>query len=909
MASEKNADIIVICETWSNSDISNALLSIPGYFIDPDLRLDRHDTTNGIGGGLIVYVKDGIKVSRIPNDNDFNQYLQFVVKGNSHDDDMYVMLVYRSPNSSNLNNEMLNDVINSCPKNCFIFGDFNFPDINWQLGTGKNCNKMFLETIDKKDLTQIIDFPTHSKGNILDLVLTDVPEKVIDVQNVGYLGSSDHCILLLDVMNNCNFNDTCQTRPDWNKADLIGLELFLESTDWTEMNDLDTENSWLFFKNKVHEGIDSFVPKNPCRKKGRPCWMNANVKKMSRKKQKLWKKHRKCNTPESFDEYKKANKDFKRAVKNAKRSFEKKLSKEENLKSFNAYVKTKTKNHVPIGPLKLNDVTLSDSKDIAETLNKYFSSVFTCEDLFNVPDAPRIDPNCTLYSTLFSPHNIEKKIDKLKSTPACGPDGISTLFLKQFKSILKDPLCILFNKSMSEGTVPNDWRCANVTPIFKNKGSKSDCSNYRPVSLTSIPCRLMESCIKETIVPFLLGNNLLNLSQHGFLPKRSCLTNLLEFFEFVTANIDIHQPIDCVYLDFSKAFDKVPVERLLRKLYAHGISGQLLQWLKAWLSDRKQRVVINGKASEWTNVSSGVPQGSVLGPLAFLIFIDDLDAAAEPIGMLNKFADDTKVGHIVKSPSDQAELQNCLNRLCDWANRWGMQFNEKKCNVIHFGHHNNKYEYSMNGVKLSDVDSERDVGVKISSSLKPTQHCSEIVNKSKAILRQIARAFHFRDKVVFVKLYKTYVRCHLEYCTPAWSPSNQTDIDHIESVQKKAVGMVSGLQARDYEGKLKELNLQTLSARRERFDMIQTYKIVHKIDNVSPSTWFDFVPTNRQISTRLTSCELNLVAKRCNLDIRKNFFSQRVISNWNVLPEEIKRARTLKTFKFLYDEHVKNHNG
>ena len=215
----------------------------------------------------------------------------------------------------------------------------------------------------------------------------------------------------------------------------------------------------------------------------------------------------------------------------------------------------------------------------------------------------------------------------------------------------------------------------------------------------------------------------------------------------------------------------------------------------------------------------------------------------------------------------------------------------------------------MNGFKLSKVNSERDVGVKMSASLKPTQHCSEIVNKAKAILRQIARAFHFRDKTVFVKLYKTYVRCHLEYCTPVWSPSNQADIDLIESVQKKAVGMVSGLQAKDYESKLKELNLQTLSERRERFDMIQTYKFVHKVDNVSPSTWFDFVPTNRYISTRLTSCELNLVAKRCNLDIRKNYFNQRVITSWNALPEQIKCAKTLKTFKTLYDEHIKNRVG
>lgn len=893
-------------ETWCNSDISNAALNIPGYFFDPDMRIDRKDTTNGIGGGLILYCRNGLNVSVIEHDNDFNQYLYVNVKGDLPANDLFLMLVYRSPNSTDINNQLLVDLVDSCKKNCIILGDFNLPSIHWDSNTGKSKDQMFLDVFEKKDLSQIIDFPTHVKNNILDLVLTDVPERFTDVQNLGYLGNSDHCIIQFDIIHNSSFNVSTQSCPDWKKADISGFESFLSSTDWTVLETCDTETAWNYFKNIVNEGVNTFVPNSPRRSKGKPCWINPNVVKLSRKKQKLWKKFKKNKSPECFADYKKAEKDFKKAVRNAKRSFEKKLSKKENTKSFNAYVKTKTKNRVPIGPLKCDNKTLSDSKDIAESLNLYFTSVFTVEDTSYVPNATVINPNCKLYSVKFTANNIERKIEKLKSTPACGPDGISTILLKQFKSILKHPLSIIFNLSMSEGIVPDDWKCANVTPIYKNKGSKADCSNYRPVSLTSIPCRIMESCMKDAIVPFLLDNKLLNMSQHGFLPKRSCLTNLLEFFEYVTMNIDVHNPVDCIYLDFSKAFDKCAKERLLRKLFAHGLNGQILQWFRAWLTDRKQRVVINGKESEWSYVTSGVPQGSVLGPLAFLIFIDDLDSFAHPIDIVNKFADDTKIGHVVQTPTDQAELQNSLNRLCDWADQWCMKFNESKCHVIHFGLHNNKYDYHMNGVQLEHVTEERDIGVNISDTLKPTKHCIKIVNTAKAILRQISRAFHYRDKNTFLKLYTTYVRCHLEYCTPAWSPYSQSDIDLIESVQMKAIGMISGLQAKDYEGKLKELNLLSLKARRERFDMIQTYKILHQVCNVDPTVWFNMVSQNRNINTRLNSCEYNLVSKRCNLDVRRYFFSNRVINQWNNLPNCMKSARTVHHFKNMYDEHLLN---
>ena len=299
---------------------------------------------------------------------------------------------------------------------------------------------------------------------------------------------------------------------------------------------------------------------------------------------------------------------------------------------------------------------------------------------------------------------------------------------------------------------------------------------------------------------------------------------------------------------------------------------------------------------------SGVPQGSVLGPILFLIYINDLDGAARLVNILRKFADDTKLGKTVSTERAKEELQQALNEMCTWADKWGMAFNVAKCKVMHVGHNNPRYQYTMNGEVLQTTDQEVDIGVTITANMKPSVQCRKAARTALTVLAQVSRAFHFRDRHVFVRLYTTYVRPHLEFAAPAWSPTQQADIECLENVQIRAVRMVSGLRGRTYEERLRELNMSTLEERRHQLDMTQVYKIVTAKDKVRRDTWFQMAVDGGR-ETRAAADPLNIRHPAARLELRRAFFSQRVPTQWNLVPAAIKAAKTTWAFKNAYRRH------
>lgn len=905
-------DVICLNETWTNDDHTNGYLSLPGYEVV--CRYDRTDTENGRGGGLLVYRKVGTNVSENICDNyaKFNQCCSVNIPLNSGQC-FELILVYRphklyDGSSISSNNDNLNNVLDTAAKPCVLVGDFNYSGIDWNHLHSDSVGRSFLNKAQDLFFHQHVDFPTHRTGTMPDLVLSSDAYLVRSVEALGRLGGSDHSMLLIDVTTNISANTTYEEIPDWKNADRDKLKQILANTNWDSIRTGNAADSWQKFKEIINKAEEECVPKKRRRVNNRPLWMNRNILRRVRKKRRLWKTYQKTQDYQQFLAYKKVEKDVQKSVRRAKRNLERKLAKhaKKNPKAFYKYLNSKTSNRQTVGPLKEGDETITEDERMANMLNLFFTSVFTKEDLSNCPDpVTTYFGECPLEDVQFDPGVITDKINNLKTGSSPGPDKKSPRLLQEIADIISQPLSFIFAQSLREGYVPTDWKTANITPIFK-KGLKSYVGNYRPVSLTSVICKVMESILKDAIMKHIISNNILARSQHGFLSKRSCLTNLLEYLDTLTKLVDEGHSVDVVYLDFSKAFDKVPHKRLLSKLHAAGVRGKLLQWIEAWLTNRQQRTVLNGKSSEWSDVLSGVPQGSVLGPILFIIFINDIDGVISMYSIISKFADDTKLFRIVNSDSDRADLQADIDKLFRWSCEWNMLFNSSKCSVIHFGRHNLQCHYTMDGYApagtvLDNVAVEKDLGVMIHSSLKPTVQCATAVNKANMILGQMARAFSYRDKYTWIRLYRMYVRPHLEYAVQSWCPWTDANIQLMESVQVRAVRMVSGLKASSYEEKLREVNLTTLVERRKRGDMIEVWKIMHGKDDIDPGGLFCLVD---DYSSRLTrrSNSLMLVQPKARLDIRKYSFSHRVVDDWNRLPDELKSASCLLTFKINYDK-------
>jgi hypothetical protein len=893
IAAEQEPDIILITESWCNASINNALLSLPGYEVQQDLRLDREDTADGRGGGLLVYSKQGLNILSLDSGVDFIQHRKFLVK------DLNCYLIYRPPNGSVANMTNLAELISRAGKNSIFIGDFNLPGVDWTTGQSRANEKQVVDAVENKLMTQLVDFPTHIKGNILDLVITNMPERVLEVREEGRLGKSDHSILAIELSVNRGGAETrADMRKDWSKADWNEMENMLKDRDWKQkIREADTEAAWNLFADKINAAVEKCVPERRRRNVNRPPWMTQEILRAIRKKKRLWTK---CKGMQNQEEYRKQEKVTRNLIRNAKKKFEKRLAEGggKNKKPFYAYVKTKTKTRQSVGPLRdKNGQTIKENAAMASLLNNTFGAAFTREAAGDVPDPDEFQRGEKIETVKITVNAVKNKLKGLRREAAAGPDRIGPGILFEMRNVIAPVLTTIYNKSLQSGTVPAAWKDANVSPIFK-KGSKTAPENYRPVSLTSVSCKVLESLIKDDMLKHLQKHKLIKKSQHGFLPGRSCSTNLLEFLEKATQAVDNGEAFDAVFLDFAKAFDKVPHARLLKKLKAHGIDGQLHRWIANWLVGRRQRAVLGGEYSSWIDVLSGVPQGSVLGPLLFLIFINDIDEAAAAVDILRKFADDTKLGNTIRSEDDHRQLQEALNNLTAWSEKWGMEFNIKKCKVVHFGRSNRKYEYMMQGEKLAETDVERDIGVEVQQNLKPSKQCAKAATTARLVLSQITRAFHYRDKYTFTKLYKTYVRPHLEFSTPAWSPWTQSDINTLEKVQEKFVNMVSGLAGRNYEQKLKELQLESLASRRQLADLVMVYKIMHGHGDLDPDHWFDKYTGDRL--TRAASGPMNVKSRGGRLEIRSGFFSNRVAKSWNEIPEEIKNARTPNHFKNVY---------
>ena len=809
-----------------------------------------------------------------------------------------------------------------------IMGDLNFPYINWET---KEVNRAQLLTsevtsahsliyfMEKHLLTQMVKETTRADKSILDLVITNNDQAIHSIQ-VEKTELSDHDIVWTqlsykDLMNvtpvHSHHTDSPLDNLNLNKANFDEIRRDLSLIDWDEiLKEKDvTEINTIIYEKLVESSI-KHAPSRTTNYSNKP---NIPGKRRSllNIKRRLNQKINKCKyllphlDKAKLDRLNKKKAEVEIKIRDAIREEAKMKEKKAiekikaNPRAFFTYSKSKSKTTTAIGPLLDKDKKLqTDPLTMSNILQDQYTKVFSNPDSGD-PDQPMPDTTDVQWfdDIKVTPKEIITAINEISPYSAPGPDKIPAVLIKECKNEVAQALAILWRKSLDSGQIPPDLLRQTIIPIFK-KENKSLASNYRPISLTSHLIKIFERVFRDQFIEHLESNNLITTHQHGFRIRRSTFTQLLHHIDNVLEILENHENADIIYLDLAKAFDKVNHKILLSKLKHLKVSGKALTWIENFLSNRTQQVVVDGIKSKPAHVQSGVPQGTVLGPALFIVYMNNVTEFIKS-SIIKLFADDSKLIASIKDESDREKLLDDLNALIKWTDMNSMRFNEDKFQLLQIGPHNElKQPYSSNNIQIEKSSHVKDLGIYLSEDMSCKYHISQMTESASNFASWLLRTFITREKEVMLLLLKTYLVPRLEYCSPVWSPTKISEIEQVESVQRSFTRNIENLEGLNYHDRLKHLKLFSLQRRRERFIIIHTFKIYKGLAPNDLNLQFHNHPRLGPQCKRLPLKSKNSKIKT----LRFNFYSHAAPRLFNLVPGKIKKVKSVDLFKNLLDK-------
>ena len=905
-------DIALIQETHLNDSVSDEDLLPPGYSV---LRRDRKDRK---GGGVLIALRDDIPVTRIELEPGGVEEVEFVlIKLNLPLFPVFICNVYR-PNTGcsqvrkdyDLQLQRLMDKLGtilgrSPDAELLIIGDFNF-HVDWDIKPIVVRDPTRVRTLIDHILLlcphQLIRGKTRAVAcdNTNDLIFATNVDLVSDIQKC--VGLSEHLMIRFSLM-------TDYVKPVvppreiylYSKANYDGLNSFFMRDVWGPVLTEDVDEGWEHFLEIYRQGIARFVPKveaKPHFNNSKP-WIDGEVKRLIRKRDRMFQRLLKLGSVATnlSARYDRCRKDVKNLINFKKRNFFFALADDSSgsgQKKFFRFVGRNVKSKLPTC-FDFQGSLVSDKPAIAEAFNTSFQTNFSTEFFPRsyrfFTNVPRVQTG--LSSLHFSIPDYLSVLSSFGSHTSSGPDGIDIRVLQNCPSLAR-PLVDLFNSCLLRGVLPLDWRRANIVPVYK-KGRRDLVENYRPISLTSVVMRCFEKLVKKPLVAFLASLDIPGESQHGFRASRSCCSNLLalqstifEWMESRTCN-----SVDAIFLDWSKAFDKVIHNILLAKLEHYGIRDSLLVFFRNFLSSREQSVTYCRESSSWQPVTSGVPQGTVLAPILFNVYVHDISSLVTSSFL--QYADDSVIFGQVDQSNRCPTLTMDLLLLSDWCARNGMLINGNKSQCVRFSLASPRLEqphYAFDGVSIPVVREHKHLGVILSSDLKATRHVEYAIQKARGALFSIHRNFSRCTVAVRKKLLITIVYPILLFGIPSWLPTLQTDCDLLSSFHKLCTKVVLGFP-RPYISS---------DARLASLDLLP---IVKQIDVITLRYF-----RSNHIGTELFPLRLHrgaliihkLPPLRSILYKRSYFF--RVVKLWNALPDEVKRS-SMSSFPDILSTYYK----